>query len=115
MVPYSVIPYTTSASSRWIDWMPDGKHLVVSGAEDPDVGHGLFLLSLDTGDRRFLTSLPAEGKVIDRSPSVSPDGRNIAFCRLSTPLVGEVYILPLSAESRAGEPRRLTSDGPPPC
>lgn len=94
--------------SRWIDWLPDGKHLVVS-ADDPDFGHGLFLLSLDTGDRRSITNLSADGKINARNPSVSPDGRNIAFCRMSAPLMGELYTVPLSADLQAGEPRRLTS------
>lgn len=98
-----------SIPSRWIDWLPDGKHLVVS-ADDPDIGHGLFLLSLDTGDRRSITRLSADGKINARNPSVSPDGRNIAFCRMSAPLTGDLYTVPLSAELQAGEPRRLTSN-----
>lgn len=103
--------YARPVSTRWIDWTPDGRHLIVSGADDPGVNRGLFLLSTDTGERRWLTTLQPRGEAFDRNPALSPDGRSIAFCRMSSPFVGEVYTVPLSVDLQAGDPRRLTWDG----
>ena len=76
----------------------------------PQEPYSIFLLSVETGDKRKLTSPPAE-YVGDLSPRFSPDGKTIAFVRTSADLTDEIYLLPLTSDGRPlGEPRRLTLD-----
>jgi len=88
----------------WLAWTKDSRWLVVSDAglmQDPG---GLFLLSIETGERRRLTSVPSS------DPAVSPDGRQLAFVRFSGQNVGDVHLVDLSEDlGLVGEPRRLTS------
>ena len=58
-----------------------------------------------------LTTAP-RGFVGDYMPAFSPDGRSLAFVRISGWVAGEIHLLPLSGDySAAAEPKRLTSDG----
>jgi Tol biopolymer transport system component/DNA-binding winged helix-turn-helix (wHTH) protein len=96
-------------------WSPDGKWLVIvdkDSAAEPDA---LFLLSIESGEKRRLTSPPARSG--DREPAFSPDGRTLVFVRAAT--VGpvfpsqfsDVYVLSLSPNlTPLGAPRRLTFD-----
>jgi Tol biopolymer transport system component/DNA-binding winged helix-turn-helix (wHTH) protein len=103
----SLVQYT----QRWIDWTPDGEHLVFSGADDNNDQQGLFLLSLESGDRKRLTGLPASVEVSYLSPAVSPDGRSVAFCRMSALGFGELWTAPIDGREAANAvPRVLTSD-----
>ena len=63
-------------------WSPDGKWLAVSHREQGPAHEGIYLFSL-TGEKRQLTS-PPENAFGDHMPSFAPDGRKLAFCRLST-------------------------------
>ena len=60
-------------------WHPDGTHLVFSANRNPDVldyrNSELYLASVPTGAIRALTDRPGP----DTSPTVSPDGRLVAF------------------------------------
>lgn len=99
--------YSTSAVSRWLDWTPDSKHLVITGADRPGGRQGLFLLTLDTGERRWITGVPTQ-KMADFSPAVSPDGRTLAFCRITSLRISGLYIMPLSNSPQpGGEPLQL--------
>jgi Tol biopolymer transport system component/DNA-binding winged helix-turn-helix (wHTH) protein len=90
------IPAPCEFSSHSLAWFPDGKWVVTDG---------LTLLSAETGDTRTLTSSP----IPDCSPSVSPDGRTVAFSRGSA-LDSQIYLLELSEDLKPkGAPRRLTS------
>ncbi len=64
---------------RSLDWSPRGDALVHNGAEEEGAS-GLFLVDLETGKRRALTSAPA-GARGDVGPRFSPDGDWIAFER----------------------------------
>ena len=72
---------------------------------------GLFLLSVESGEKRRLTS-PAEKVFIDSQPAFSPDGRTLAFIRESSaPGVLDMYLLSLSENLQPiGEPKQLTFD-----
>jgi len=97
---------------RWLDWTPDGNHLIASGAEDPYAAQALFVVPLDGGPRRRLTTPPAANRAGDRSPAVSPDGRVVAFARALIPINAELYLLPVTRDlSPAAEPRQLTNHG----
>jgi Tol biopolymer transport system component len=90
----------------WLHWSPDGKWLVLSDKASAQEPFGLYLLSPETGERRRLTSPPAS-VIGDCSPAFSPDGKLLAFVRVISALVGEVYLVPLDG----GEPKQLTFSG----
>ncbi len=109
--PYIAIQYSTSAVSRWLDWTPDSKHLVVTGADSADRRPGLFLVSVDTGERQWITSVKKRERA-DFSRAVSPDGRTLAYCRVTSLLTTELYVVPGSNDlPPLVEPRRLTVGG----
>lgn len=87
---------------RGMGWSPDGKHLAISD-RDPDTGFlSIFELTVDTGERRKLTSaLSTWG---DTSPAYSPDGKSLGFIRYPIPGSSAVFMIPAAG----GEPRQLT-------
>ncbi|MBI4907640.1 MAG: PD40 domain-containing protein [Acidobacteria bacterium] len=95
-------------------WSPDGLWLAIPDRNPGDKTPGLFLLSAvsrgATPERRKLSS--AESPYDDQSLAFSPDGRTLAFSRVCSGAVREIYVLPLSRDNRAtGPARRLTHDG----
>ncbi len=93
-------------SHTWLHWSPDGKWLAVSDKTSADEAFSLFLLSPETGEKRRLTVPPAS-VIGDCSPAFSSDGKRLAFVRVISAVVGEVYLIPVEG----GEPKRLTFDG----
>jgi Tol biopolymer transport system component/DNA-binding winged helix-turn-helix (wHTH) protein len=94
-------------TERRISWSPDGRFLAFADSDknQPSRGSAIFLLSLDTHDRRELTAPPPEYS--DEGPAFSPDGHALAFVRGSNSDTGsgfDLYVVPVSG----GEPRRLT-------
>ncbi len=86
-----------------LSWSPDGKLLAYSDRASRSEAASIFLLSLDSGEVRRLTStLRSRG---DFSPEFSPDGQTLAFARDSQG-VQSIYAIPVSG----GEEQRLTSD-----
>jgi Tol biopolymer transport system component len=68
----------------------------------------LFLVSVETGEKRKLTS-PPQGLRGDVEPAFSPDGRAVAFTRAVTKKDSDLYLLELSEDLRTiGEPKRIT-------
>ena len=90
-----------------LNWSPDGRWLAVCDREDDSpFPLSVFLLSVDTGERRRLTS-PTEGQ--DVSPAFSPDGRTLAFARYAPGFTSDLYLLDLDEDlTPKGEPRRRT-------
>jgi len=86
-------------------WSPDGKTLAIVSNEAPQEPLSIYLLSIDTGEKRRLTALPP-GSFGDTSPAFSPDGRSLAFIRNPNFLVSDIYLVPVAG----GEPTRLTFD-----
>jgi Tol biopolymer transport system component len=65
-------------------------------------------LSLDTGEKRKLTS-PPQNSLGDGNPSVSTDGRALVFSRFFEEDISDLFLLELSEVLMAkGEPRQLT-------
>ena len=92
-------------------WSPDGKWLAVPDHPQGQTG-GIFLLSVETGARRRLTTLP-EGGLTPREGGLafSPDGSALAFIREVAANTGDVYSQALRSDlTPAAEPRRLTRD-----
>ena len=94
---------------KWCAWTADSKSLVVVGKSAPGASLALFLVSLDTREKRRLTDPPPESS--DFSPAVSPDGRTLAFNRWNDSNRADLYLLSLSEDMRPqGEPERLEFD-----
>ncbi len=89
----------------YTNWTPDGKALVLVDRCGPGNGGGIILLSLETGQKRCITD-PPPGNMTDLDPVLSPDGRMVAFVRMSTSAVGDIYTVPIEG----GEARRLTKE-----
>jgi Tol biopolymer transport system component/predicted Ser/Thr protein kinase len=93
----------------YLTWCPSGDCVIVTDSPGEGQPDALFTVSLETGEKRQLTSAkpPLSG---DTHPAVSPDGRWLVFRRMANLFTGELYALPLSdGLTPAGAPRRLTS------
>jgi len=108
---------TEMKSVAGLSWTPDGKWLVFSGRESEPAGLSLWAIHVETGERRQLTSTSKNTagateeaeRPGDAHPSVSPDGRTLAFARRQESYVSALHTLPLTPDLRpAGEPVRVT-------
>ncbi|MCC6391518.1 MAG: PD40 domain-containing protein [Bryobacterales bacterium] len=87
-------------------WTPDSRYIAYAEATAPGKDAGISILSIETGEKRRLTT--PRGFFYDVWPAFSPDGRALAFARWGEP-TGEVYLVPLSdAFQPTGEPRQLS-------
>jgi Tol biopolymer transport system component/DNA-binding winged helix-turn-helix (wHTH) protein len=86
-----------------LSWSPDAKFIAISDKAAAEDSGGVFVLAIDGSRSRQLTS-PPPGNVRDVAPAISPDGRTVAFIRVTSGGVGEIYLVPFVG----GEPRRLT-------
>ncbi len=88
-----------------LSWTPDGKWLAIGGEVPPGEPWGIFLISADGQQRRRLTRKPPRSAGEYR-PTFSPDGRWMAFVRMTTGELSSVYLLELSPDMQPiGEPR----------
>ena len=91
-------------------WSPDSTWLAVCDwAEDSPGRLSVFLLSVDSGERRRLTWPPEDSIIGDVVPAFSPDGRTLAFSRYSSVFKADLHLLDLDEDlNPRGEPRRRT-------
>lgn len=82
-------------------WSKDGKRLIVANTWN-DKGYGLGTVDFN-GAYTLLTE--PSGEDIDFCPSVSPNGKSVAFAR-GMPGAADVYVVP----SSGGAPRQITHD-----
>src|SRR5204862_2573072 len=94
-------PYRASAQGSSQYYSPDGKFLAVADKNSQEEPFSLFLLSIETGEKRKVTSPPV-GTVGDAYPAFSPDGKMLAFTRSSSRATTDLYLVPPSG----GEPQR---------
>jgi Tol biopolymer transport system component len=95
-------------AAAYLAWSPDGSSLVVTDSLGEGQPDALFVVSLETGEKRQLTN-PQPPVLADISPAVSPDGRRLVFLRRTTWGAGELHLLGLGEGLTSdGEPRRLT-------
>ncbi len=98
----------TFVSPPYLAWCPDANCLVVTDSPGERKPDALFVVSLETGEKRQLTN-PQPPALGDSNPAVSPDGRSLVFRRNIAYAAGEFHLLPLGTGLIAGgEPRRLT-------
>jgi Tol biopolymer transport system component len=87
-----------------LSWTPDGRWLATP-ATDSSGANGIFLLPLEQGEARRLTSNPANA---DISPALSPDGRFLAYASCKSEYSCVIEALELQRDLRPqGPPRRL--------
>jgi Tol biopolymer transport system component/predicted Ser/Thr protein kinase len=100
---------TESLPSPFLAWAPDGGSLVICDKDSSArQAYGLFLLSVETGERRKLTSPPRQS-LGDSGPAFSPDGRMLAFSRSVDAGLSDLYLLRVSDGWKPiGEPQQLT-------
>jgi len=90
-------------------WTPDSAHLIFTAPGEESPQPRLWLLSVDTLERKQLT-IPDEKSAGDRSPAISRDGRRLVFVREGE-IFGDLWIQELASDySSEGSPRRLTFD-----
>ena len=99
-------PWPEKWGAYRLAWSRDGRWLAISAREKSGEPTAVYLVSINTGEKRRLTSPPAGG--YDRNPAFSPDNSNLAFVRVSSSS-HQVYLLSLSDEYQAvDEPVPLT-------
>jgi Tol biopolymer transport system component/DNA-binding winged helix-turn-helix (wHTH) protein len=88
-------------------WSPDGKHLVL-GCLPPGLSSSVICaVSAEGGEVRQITTGGRD--VFDFDARVSPDGRSMAFLRLQSGVLGDVYVQDLQRDCKPrGQTRRLT-------
>jgi serine/threonine protein kinase len=93
-----------------LSWTPDGKWLAFSARNSPGEPNSIWAVSVDTGERRRLTSPRVAPTAFgDLNAAFSPDGRMLAFSRGEKDWVVRPYALSLSRDLRPeGEPQRLS-------
>ena len=97
---------------RRLDWTADSRHIIVGAFGRPPGMESLLLISVDTGEKTWLTGPPADTMSGDREPAVSPDGTKVAFARGAMG-AETLYILQLGAGLQpAGAPRPVPGAGP---
>ena len=102
----SVIPPDFRLSSHCLSWSPDGKSIAFADRASPLAPASIYLLSVESLERRRLTWPPAGTTHGDGAPAFSPAGDTLAFTRRGSDDTDNIYIVPVSG----GEPTRLTSD-----
>ena len=79
-----------------LSWSQDGKWIIFSGQSRAGEKYQLFLLSVDTGAVRPISS-PETSVAGDSSPAISDDGRFLAFARYLAPRNGRIFVQSLGA------------------
>jgi len=96
---------------RFLAWCPDSKCVVVTDSAAEGQPDALFVVSLETGEKRRLTN-PQSPSLADTSPAISPDGRTLAFRRVASWSSGDLYFLSLGEGVTAEEtPMRRVTGG----
>ncbi|HEY6548970.1 MAG TPA: hypothetical protein VI589_13735, partial [Vicinamibacteria bacterium] len=91
-----------------LSWSPDGRFVAYSDRASPGGAFVVKLLEMETGQVRLLTTAAA-AFIGDAFPRISPDGRQVAFARLTT--TGDVSTADLYVVGvKGGEPARITRE-----
>ena len=82
--------YPYLGTGPYLDWMPDGRSILVADRDSEDDPFHIVRVAFDSGKKRILTAPPPRS-VGDTGPAVSHDGSMLAFSR-----VGEVGYVSLN-------------------
>lgn len=94
------------AESSRLAWAPDGARVYFIDRTGPSAARRIYSAATEGGSVTAVTNPPAWMRG-DRDLALSPDGRRLAFIRMATIGVSEVYVQDLAG----GEARPLTDDG----
>jgi len=102
---HRVVDLTNADISSSIDWSPDGELIAFSDSA-PGTTHplALYLYNLKTGEKRKLTK-PSNDLWGDWNPKFAPDGRTIAFKRVTGFWVDDMYLV----STTGGEAKQFTA------
>jgi Tol biopolymer transport system component/DNA-binding winged helix-turn-helix (wHTH) protein len=96
-----------AGGSYGLSWTPDGGHLLFGDRNASAFAAAIYQYSLEDGQRRQLTSPPANHS--DGWPIVSPDGRYLAFVRRNDAhFGGSVFVQKFDPLHAGGDPVQLT-------
>ena len=101
------IPALTYLPGPFQAWTPDGTRIIVPELVRPAGPYVLTAISVANGERRRLTDPPPQSYG-DAAPTISKDGRSLAFIRASSQAVDDIFVQRLDP---ARAPRRLTRLG----
>jgi serine/threonine protein kinase/Tol biopolymer transport system component len=76
-----------------LGWTPDGRRLAAVDRPSPGMPLGLVLVDIATGVKETLTSLASSAGRGDAWPTLSPDGRTVAFKRSVAPTANHVHLV----------------------
>jgi Tol biopolymer transport system component len=93
----------SAATAARLAWSADGNSIAIVDRTSPQEPFSIFLLSIDSGEKRRLTT-PPKRAISDDLPVFSPDGRTLAFCRNHEATGADIYLLPVTG---GGGLRRL--------
>ena len=96
----------TSTVEQGLTWSPDGSLLAISSRDSESEPTGIFVVSVETGLRRRLTTPSSVAR--DVLPAFSPDGKEVVFVRRRT-TTSDVFLVALTG----GPARQLTDLGQP--
>jgi Tol biopolymer transport system component len=97
-----------AVKAQRLAWCPDSKCLIVTDSPGEGKPDALFLVSLETGEKRQITN-PKHPNAGDSNPAVAPNGRSMVFRRNIGYLLGELYWTPMGEGFvPKDQPRRLT-------
>jgi Tol biopolymer transport system component/serine/threonine protein kinase len=99
-----------AALNQAVAWSPAGSTLALVDKSAEDDPWSIYLLSIETGERRKFTTPPTPSDA-DTTVAFSPDGGTLAFVRSHNVLGGDVYFTPgdiYLAPVTGGDPVRLT-------
>jgi len=94
LVTWDVSEMKFPLDGPYLAWAPDSKWLVFPYFEEDRQVWALFLICLENGEKRRLTSPPADVNG-DTGPALSPDGRILVFSRSTSDEWSDLYLLSL--------------------
>ena len=99
-----------SVIGQLLSWSPDSRFLAVAASPSDEKSTAITAVDVTSGKTSGLTTPPA-GTTLDQLPSVSPDGRTLAFVRRSAGQTGQLWLQPLSGTfAPIGEPTRVGAE-----
>jgi Tol biopolymer transport system component len=102
-------PARAEVPGRQLDWSPDGSFLAVvdkASLKEPFQIYRIDVENGSLGNKKIVLTKPTGSVVGDSSPALSPDGKTLAFVRVFSQGMRDIFLLDL----KTGNERRVTND-----